>query len=451
MSYIDDFKDVIPFYVRITIGKDRQFINDSCKKNSKNYKGKMVNFYKKATTVEEMSQYGLEGYMEYLPVEEVSLPIEVSIICTKDDVTIRTEKTSKFTEKKFTTHEFRLFDKDNNQVGFTSVIITPAGDIDSLYCSYNNCNLTHELVCHISNDEDGNKEEHFTFEKYDKDGSKSLEIIQKNGEIIGVAVTEKETTIKENTEFPEIRKSINYINSKKIKKYVASCVVNEVNIDKRGGAFIPTKCNILENDLLGYQRAMNQFQQKLRDFKEKTGIEVSIEEAIEFGKLSCDKREQAGAISIFFNAQGNSNLVTYLQDRSNNLLEGFKGEYIGNIFNEHEVYIVTKYQKDGQDYRLYTLVDLTGTSITQGLKWGDKELGIGRDENYFKRLKNADKTPTFVTIKSKDGKEKLILYRGNAVCGKCPEYDEFVEKFISPFSEVKPVKMSQFLNEHKNR
>ena len=97
------------------------------------------------------------------------------------------------------------------------------------------------------------------------------------------------------------------------------------------------------------------------------------------------------------------------------------------------------------------MIDLTGTSITQGVSRGDKDIGIGRDDKYFERLKNADKTPTFVTKKSKDGKEELVLYRGNAVCGDCPEYDEFLEKFISPFSEVKPVKMSQFLNKHKNR
>lgn len=293
MSFIDEFKDIVPYNVNVTVGKNKQFINDPSKINRFNHKGKMVDFYKKATTIEEFTKHGIGSYRVYLPAEEVSLPIDVSITCP-EGISIKEEKTSKYTYKKNTSHQFRLFDEDNNQVGYISITITPAGDINNKYCSYENRDLTHELSCYICNYGDSNQEEHFTFEKYDKDGSKSLEIVQKNGKIIGVAVTEREATIKENIEFPKIRQSINYINSRVIKHYVASCVVDEVDMDKRGGALIPSECKILEEDLLRYQRAMNQFQQNVGDFKEKTGIDVSIEKAIEIGKLSYDKREQEG-------------------------------------------------------------------------------------------------------------------------------------------------------------
>ena len=140
--------------------------------------------------------------------------------------------------------------------------------------------------------------------------------------------------------------------------------------------------------------------------------------------------------------------ASYLADNSNNLLQDFKGNYIGNILRltdqGYEACIVTKYQKANKDYRLYTLIDLTGTSITQGT--GIDYLDTDRDPNYFERLKTADKTPTFVTEIDKDGNEKLVLYRGNAISEECPEYEDFVENFIAPFSEIEPIQISKILN-----
>lgn len=98
------------------------------------------------------------------------------------------------------------------------------------------------------------------------------------------------------------------------------------------------------------------------------------------------------------------------------------------------------------------MIDLTGTSIAQGTGL-DGIQGIARDSNYFKRLDSADKTPTFVARIDADGKEELVLYDGNAISGECPEYKQFVEDFIAPFSEIKPIKISKILNKEneKNR
>ena len=122
-----------------------------------------------------------------------------------------------------------------------------------------------------------------------------------------------------------------------------------------------------------------------------------------------------------------------------------------NVFIRHLIKftkIVTKHQKDGKNYRLYSLIDLTGVRISEGGILGGY---CERDKKYYERLENADKTPTFVTEIDEDGKETLVLHKGKKVSGECLQYEEFVQGFIAPFSEIKPVKISQFLNRENSR
>ena len=71
---------------------------------------------------------------------------------------------------------------------------------------------------------------------------------------------------------------------------------------------------------------------------------------------------------------------------------------------------------------------------------------VGRDPKYFQRLREADKTPTFVTQVNQNGSEELVLYNGKAISEECPEYEEFVTKFIAPFSEIEPIQIGKILN-----
>lgn len=391
MSFFDEFNQIVPYFVKVTVGKNKQFKTDVSKKGYANHKGKMIAVYRKAKTLEELEKYGLGEYMEYLPAEQVSLPIDVQIT-SPESISAKVEETSEFTNRNNTSHSMRIYDINKNQVGYTSIGITPAGDITHKYSSYESHDrrkaLTHVISRNFSNGE-LRVGEYFTFEWYDEQGSKSIGITQRDGKVIGATVTEKELQIKENIKFPKIRESVNYINSRKVKSYVASCVADETDIRKRGGTYMPWECSTLEEDLI---------------------------------------------------------LL--------GLLKEFKGQYIGNILklvdNGYEACIVTKHQKDGQDYRLYTLIDLTDVDITQGTGLDACE-GIGRNHPYFEKLKNADKTPTFVTKMGKDGKEELVLYGGNTVPSECPEYEQFVENFIAPFSEIRPVQISKFLNQGKEK
>lgn len=452
MSFFDEFNQIVPYSVKVNVGKNKQFKTDPSKKSDTNHKGKMVSFYKKAETFEELEKHGLGEYMTYLPAEEVSMPIDIEIT-SDEEITSIFEKTSKYTNRKNTNHKIRIFNNDKAQIGYVSFSLTPSGDIDQKTSFYDSPNGTEKIMHIIYNSiNNGNliKDDTFEFQKNNEDGTKKIYITQRNGKVVGASVTEQELETWEDVAFQSITHFSKDEKTPKLKRYVASCVVDETDCSKRGGSLFPWECATLEKDLFAYQEAMDDFQQHMKWFKEKTGIDVSIEKCIELENLSYDEQEKQGFSSPQFNIWYYSSLANYLSDESNNILKDFKGNYIGNILrltdNGYEACIVTKHQKANKNYRLYTLIDFSGTSITQGT---GVEAVIGtedRDPNYFERLETADKTPTFVTEIDKDGNEKLVLYKGNAISKECPEYEDFVENFIAPFSEIKPIQISKVLN-----
>lgn len=454
MSFFDEFNRVVPYFIKVSVGKNKQFKTDPNKKSYTNHKGKMVAFYQKAKTLEELEKYGLGEYMEYLPAEQVSMPIDIQV--TSDEkLTPIFEEFSKYTNKQNTHHRIRIFNSDNIQVGCVFLSLTPSGDIADKTSFYDSPDGTEKIMHETYNNmRDGKlvKDDVFEFQKNSEEGTKKVKISQREGKVVGCSVVEKDLESREDVLFQPITQFAKDEKTPKLNKYVASCVVDETERGKRGGTLIPWECMTLEEDLFRYQETMDQFQQHVKWFKEKTGIEVSIEKAIEIGELSYDEEKKQGFSQ--FNAGYYSRLARYLSDESNNRLRDFKGNYIGNILkltdNGYEACIVTKHQKSGQDYRLYTLIDLTGTSITQGTGLDEVE-GISRDSNYLERLDSADKTPTFVTRINAEGKEDLVLYGGNAISGECPPYKQFVEDFIAPFSEIEPIKISKILNKENEK
>lgn len=208
--------------------------------------------------------------------------------------------------------------------------------------------------------------------------------------------------------------------------------------------FIPWECSILENDLFEYRRAMQRFENGLESINARTGEQLTLEEVIEDSKLPRYERRKLPK-----NCNYDHYIIEsrYLANSDNDLLKDFKGDYIGNILKltdkGYEACIVTKHQKSGQSYRLYTLVDLKGVNISEGC---DICYDEDRDGKYFERLRSADKTPTFVTRVDKDGKEEIILYKNQPITGECPEYKEFAENYIAPFEEIKLIQIGNFLN-----
>ena len=440
MSFFDEFNHIIPYFLNVNVGKNKRFKTDANKKSYSNYKGKMVAFYKKAKTLEELEKYGFGEYIEYLPAEQVSMPIDIQVVSDEDLIPIF-EKSSKYTNKERTSHDIRIFNRDKVQVGYVSISLTPSGDIDEKTSFYESPDGTEKIMHTIYNKmRDGKliKDDTFEFQKNSKEETTKVRISQRNGKVVGCSVLEQEIETKEDVMFQSITQFSKNEKTPKLKRYVASCLDDEPDFGKRGGSLIPWECKILEDDLFEYKKNMNKFQKFARRFKEETDTELSVERAIEIGKMPYDELFKQGfSLNIESVILSYANLAKYLNNENNNLLKDFKGDYIGNILKltdkGYEACIVTKHEKNGYDYRLYTLIDLTGTSITQGTGM-EEYMDIDRDPNYFKRLENADKTPTFVTRIERDGNEE------------CPEYTDFIEGFIAPFSEIKPIQISKILN-----
>lgn len=453
MSFFDEFNHIVPYTIRVNVGGNRQYKTDTSNKTNKNHKGKMVAVYKRAETAEELEKYGMGEFTTYVPAEQISMPIDIQVV-SDETLTPKFEKTSKYTNRESTEHEIRIFNKDGAQVGYVCLSLTPAGDISRKTCFYENPEKT-EKIMHTSHSEiqDGKmiKDDNFKFKKDSETGTKKVRISQRNGKVVGSSIMEQDIETREDVLCQSIIQLGKDENTPKLRTYVTSCVTDETERKKRGGTLIPRECRTLERDLYQYQSTMENFNQIAEWIKQQTGEEITIERALENDKLSYKERKEKGIrYPRLFNDGNYADKARYLADSNNDFLREFKGKYIGNILRltdkGYEACIVTKHQKDNKDYKLYTLVDLTGTSITQGTGEEAYMDIVGRDSKYFQRLREADKTPTFVTQVNQNGSEELVLYNGKAISEECPEYEEFVTKFIAPFSEIEPIQIGKILN-----
>ena len=302
MSFFDEFNHIVPYFTKVNVGKNKQFKIDPNSKSYSNHKGKMVAFYKKSKTLEELEKYGLCGCVEYLPAEQVSMPIDIEI-SSDENLTPIFEESSKYTNQEITHHAIRIFNSDKTQVGYVSLSLTPAGDIAEKTSFYESPDETEQISHTIFNNmRDGRliKDDNFKFQKNSEEGTKKVNISQRDGKVVGCAVIEEDLETREDVLFQPITQFSKDERTPKLKRYVASCVVDEVEHSKRGGTLIPWECMTLEDDLLEYQKAVEKFQQHVKWFKEQTGIEVSIEKAIEIGELSDDEQEEYSFSQKFF-------------------------------------------------------------------------------------------------------------------------------------------------------
>ena len=148
-------------------------------------------------------------------------------------------------------------------------------------------------------------------------------------------------------------------------------------------------------------------------------------------------------------------VLSYLYNENNNLLQHFKGNYIGCIYYLYSPYrihsdtqintslvVVTETEKDGHTLRCYTIVNNKGYDI---------------EDTYI--IEVAKKGPKYVTTFGEDGKEELVLYNGSSDFKNNPKekiiaeakYDEFVKKYLTPFSGIQPVKIEDFTRQGIDR
>ena len=137
-EFVNSFNDIIPYSFEIKIGgrrashikNDKNFISED------NRKGRVYFYY---------SKHLLGEKVEYMPIQEMNLPIELVVECSYPH-NLLWEKRSDMTNKLWTTFEVRLLNDENKQFGFISIDLNASGDIKYKFCSYYNDDATHEII-----------------------------------------------------------------------------------------------------------------------------------------------------------------------------------------------------------------------------------------------------------------------------------------------------------------
>lgn len=420
MNLLEEFKDIIPYAVSVSVGGSKANMSrNSDNRSYANFKGKMYPNNRKPQTLEELAN----GVPQYVMAQDISLPIKVSLV-DGEDLTMVVEKTSPYTNKKSTEHNARIFNKDGKQIGYVSIDLNAAGDITSKTCFYENPEDTHNIHYTLNTGiKDGKiqKEEHFTFEIKDGNSTKVIKISQTDGKIVGMSSSQQRTKTKEEIQFQSITDfTIDPSSPQGIRTYVANNISQEKDYKKRRGLLIPWECRTLEDDLFEYRKKC----EVLESYKDRKFIRRDV--------------------------------IDFCEDPSNDLYAGFRGDYIGNIFNLTDngyiAYVVTTQAKDNNNFNLYTMLNLEGTNINQGTNpcaWDYEE---GRDKKYFEAVKSADRTPRFVTQVLQDGSERLVLYEGQkALESDCPEYAEFKSTYLDPFTDIEPISIGKLLDKARGK
>ena len=144
-EFLNIFNDIIPYKFQLKIGGARANAIISNKEliSYKNRKGKSYPFYRKNL---------LGANTDYISLDELDVPIELTIQCSHPHI-LKWEKKSKSTNKEITHFKVRVLNEEaSRQLGYLSLDLTPAGDIDHKFCSFYNEDGTHEIMQSINYD-----------------------------------------------------------------------------------------------------------------------------------------------------------------------------------------------------------------------------------------------------------------------------------------------------------
>ena len=386
-----------------------------------NYTGRMVAIKRNRGTLDDLIEHGPGKFIEYVPAETVSMQIETQVISDELITVVPDKENSKKTGKNYTYHSIRIKNSEDEQVGDVMFNLNPSGDIINKTCFYESPKESKKIIHTIDRSIEDKKvftDDRIVFIRDLSDVTRRTEVFQYEGSIVGASIEEFDNTKDSKDELTN--------------EYIAQCVFDETDVQKRKRLSNPWDCGCLENAILDYQKRLELFLKQAEKVKKKTGKEYTIKKAIELAHMDDAERKKQG-YKFECNESFYKNIAMSLLVKHT----GFRGEYIGNILRltdeGYKACVVTKHQKDGRNFRLYTLIDFPGVNLVNN-----------KFDAFYEILRYSRKEPTFVTEIAKDGKEKLILYKGEEAAKECPEYDEFVGEFISPFSGMSPIKMGKF-------
>ena len=435
MKFIEDFTKIEPYFVKVKKVKTNKQNSDP------NYKEETET---KSPDTEEVVMRGLEEYLNYLRSEKGLIPIEIEVFGNENDK-IRAEfDTPRGNEAdSLMGYRIRIFNSDDKYIGQAYLRITPFGNVAYKNFYYTSPDKTEEIISIIDINMDENKNlietQDFTFQKNRKGESEILRVFQIDGKLLGCSFTRL---------------------GDKTREYIASSIYDETDYIKRSKNVVPNPCKALEKELYEYTRAMKEYQAYIEEIKIYKGEDVSIERLVQLAILALEEEKKSYNFLVKridinsdfpegFNYIRFAELAEYLSDKKNNLIDGIRGEYIGNIVKltdeGSKVCIVTKHEKEGKEYKFYTLIDFPEIDMTRGINIAGFYKEEAKDK-VVKRMKEVSKIPTFITVKDESGNETVQYYNNKRVSGECPEYEEFVKDFIAPFSEIKPIKDSDFLD-----
>ena len=417
-EFLKIFNDIIPYKFQLKIGGTRSdmIVSDKELISDKNRKGKRYPFYKKnlmGTTT------------EYISLDKIDVPIELKIQCSHPHI-LKWEKKCKSTNKERTNFQVRILNEDaSRQLGYLSLDLTQAGDIDYKYCSFYNEDGTHEIMQSI-------------FYHFDE---KTKKVIPK--ECLSFIFYNLETGLEEKVSFNKedgILKCIT-IDKQCLKNHSFDSIVWSDDVVKEKQEFFSRYCNntVVEQatplvcDFTNY--IINKdFTDKLERLKELQRI-LTYEGNPLFDHYNFDKiREE----------------IEYLEDPKNDIFSGFYGEYIGNtiIKFDSKLILVLETLKDG--YHYFTSVDITNTNAF------DVDFNHERNDGtlYYRAIENSDKKPMF-RIKIENGEEVLIPLGDHITDEELRNFEIFKSYCVESFDTIERKKMStlsldKYSNSEKN-
>lgn len=371
-EFVHMFDDVIPHRFKLKIGgkKASRITNNKDFISYENRKGKVYSADKQTL---------LGTTTEYIPLEKIDFPIELSIECTHPHY-VKWEKIASSTNKERTSFQARVLSQDfKRQYGYLSLELTAAGDIDHKFCSFANTDGTHEIMQSVSYEYDKQTKQVIPFEYliYDfKDWENGLEkkvtFYKENGILKGLTISKQKLR---NHMYDSIVWS-----DKKVKEQceLFSRYSNHAQVENA----TPLVC-----DMTNY--IIN------KDFTATSSRLKDLYRLLEYKPNSSYPRP--------FDYVRVKEEIKYLSNPENDIFSGFYGEYIGNtvIKNASKLILIVETLKD--NYHYFTSVDITDTNAFDIDFLHDRNEG----DSYYEAIMNSDKKPMFRTC-IQDGEDILV-------------------------------------------
>lgn len=409
VEFINRFSDVINYNFELSIDGVQ---SDDIKTNKDlasrdNFKGKMVSFY-------ELKD---RKKVNYIPINSILLPINIKVesgydgtVLFIEDDSIPMDSSTIRTGEKDNLVLVKLFDKDSNQYGFITLYLNLSGDIISQTCNYQNYERTHLIYYSVYyvflNAEKIIKSEitEYTEKDYDNNIDTIVKIYHQDGITTGIEVIrEKLRTDEDIIQGDEISNDDIYYHFARTEG-CTDYSHEDITTFRRNAH----ENFVFEANLTRFRREKENFEMQMHNLK---------------------------VIPIYLIKR----LFNYHIDNSNDLLNGFIGEYTGNTFVRNGDKLTLIIRTSDEEFNYYTEFDLTGVDPFI--------VKYNTNYAYFERIKQGSKVPKFKT-KIINGKECLIPQNGEFCTeDELAEFEKFRYFYHETFEELNAIKVKKLLQQ----